>query len=408
MKRINSIDGLFHGESTPGAGDATPFTPAWCNDAQESIIALEEAGAGGAGGTGPDALRVVAVAAGETLTIDPVATPAVKIAVNGACTLVFNFPVSAAGKSARFDLAISNPAGHAITWPASCLWSGAAKPVLATTGVNHIRGRTFDNGATWLMSYDLALRNSPVMAKPDLPYDPYWDATTLLLRMEGMEATQVVVDDRAFREPVFTAHVGSSMLIDMGLNYPQASYPDVFRNGFALMLTGDTAQNGTGDGDIWKYSVADSQAIADFGVGDFTIECRYSAGGGRAWNEVLLDRWLGNVGWQVGVYNGRPSIKIDANRYSAPEAIFNDVMVSHHLAFVRRSGVLAIFVGGVIVFSVANTTNLSSTTLPLTLGGTASAKSPPYAIVDNLRITKLARYTDPFTPPTSLPTMGLV
>lgn len=45
MRPINTTDGRFHGESSPGAGDATPFTPGWCNDVQDSVIKLEKGSA---------------------------------------------------------------------------------------------------------------------------------------------------------------------------------------------------------------------------------------------------------------------------------------------------------------------------------------------------------------------------
>jgi hypothetical protein len=77
-----------------------------------------------------------------------------------------------------------------------------------------------------------------------------------------------------------------------------------------------------------------------------------------------------------------------------------------HIAWVRTSGVLKMFVNGTSVYSGAYTTDLTGTNATIGAGVGALAGYFLNGYIDNFRITKgYARYTANFTPPTtSFPT----
>jgi hypothetical protein len=72
----------------------------------------------------------------------------------------------------------------------------------------------------------------------------------------------------------------------------------------------------------------------------------------------------------------------------------------YHLAFVNNSGALAIYINGVSsATSTISGTPVNGSDNPITIGSSNNASFNGY--IDDLRITRYARYTANFTPPTS-------
>ncbi|MBK9336172.1 MAG: hypothetical protein IPM98_06145 [Lewinellaceae bacterium] len=136
--------------------------------------------------------------------------------------------------------------------------------------------------------------------------------------------------------------------------------------------------------------------LGNFGTGDFTIEARFKT--------TVANRYLLSKRPTCGCDNFF-NIKINAAGKLIIEMIENASCGNagelagtstvndgnwHHFAFVRKSGVLSVFVDGTQENSTILTTNLNNTTV-LSLGGNNPCVSPFSGEVDELHIWNIAR-----------------
>jgi hypothetical protein len=141
---------------------------------------------------------------------------------------------------------------------------------------------------------------------------------------------------------------------------------------------------------------APANAAYQFGTGDFTVE--FWINKPAAQNGLVVDARVSStaVPWALGVDVSNFPYFYDGTTPTSTVAITNNVW--NHVAVVRTSGVLKIFVGGVQGYSAALAGSLNATGTAK-IGGTAA-----YTIgyISNLRIVKgTAVYTTAFTPPTA-------
>ena len=141
-------------------------------------------------------------------------------------------------------------------------------------------------------------------------------------------------------------------------------------------------------------------------------------------SEVVIDIPAGSSGssiaqilFDTGTTSGSTTcIQCALNSSGYPYVVLNNspaltssIVVSTgtwtHVAWVRSSGTLVIYVNGVSGGSVANSTNISDTGLTIGTPNDWRDTSASYhynGYIDDLRVTKgYARYTTTFTPPTS-------
>jgi hypothetical protein len=157
--------------------------------------------------------------------------------------------------------------------------------------------------------------------------------------------------------------------------------------------------DGTGD-----YLTTPSNAAFSFGTGDFTIECYaymssiYNNGVFHLANShfpasatgIAVAAFNVSGGWQV--YYGSSS------NITAPTAPSANTWT--HLALVRASGVIKLYVNGTSVISTSDTTNYTYTYLAI--GGYYSTSYLMTGYVSNFRIVKgTAVYTSNFTSPSA-------
>jgi hypothetical protein len=142
-----------------------------------------------------------------------------------------------------------------------------------------------------------------------------------------------------------------------------------------------------------------SNAAFAFGTGSFTVEMWFKKTGGPA-QQCLM-----------GGTSNQPEFEFDSNAGNSKLRIFdgaNDVLGSttiqndvwYHVAWVRNSSNLRVYLNGVSEASVTSSTDYTSTQFRIgqRLGGTTSFTG----YISNLRIVKgSAVYTSAFTPPTS-------
>jgi hypothetical protein len=136
-----------------------------------------------------------------------------------------------------------------------------------------------------------------------------------------------------------------------------------------------------------------------FGTGDFTVEffLYYTGGNGYVFFTNMNDG-SGNY-LSYGLNNGtkRPWLWNSADVLNTSTDVTNNVW-QHH-AFVRSSGVLTIYLDGVATGSTTFATDLGSARV-LDIGDNGAGAQRTSGFVDSFRVTKAARYTANFTPPT--------
>jgi hypothetical protein len=143
----------------------------------------------------------------------------------------------------------------------------------------------------------------------------------------------------------------------------------------------------------------------DLGNGDFTIEM-FINGNNYESNRYIIDARTGSA-WAFGIgLDGTSDDKISffngTTFFKLPNIL--PTATWHHLAIVRNSGTINIYVNGISEVSAGDGTDFSGTgTLTIGARYTAESSSAFYGKITNLRIVKgTAVYTSNFTVPTSV------
>lgn len=199
---------------------------------------------------------------------------------------------------------------------------------------------------------------------------------------------------------------------NMSLLLPMnTSFADFSSNNFALTVNGNaeirTDQKKFGDGAGYfgsssDYLTASSSSLFGFGTGDFTIEMWIYPQGANSFQGLfnandytngILIRWHANSTFD--------SLYINGTAYDWDPEIYAPVNTWSHVALVRYSGTVKMFVNGVNrIGSVTNNSNIGSSAVPL-IGASAHNVGEGFnGYIDDIRVTKgIARYTTDFTPP---------
>jgi hypothetical protein len=170
--------------------------------------------------------------------------------------------------------------------------------------------------------------------------------------------------------------------------------------------TGSMSFDGTGD-----YISLPSNPLFAFGTGDFTIEAwvwtsSVSFSTQPGWIQTSdtaggfkTTYTTGITGYFGASAAGSLAFNVGGTLYaSAGNTIVIDTW--YHMAVTRASGTVRVFVNGNIVAS-GNGNNANLTGQNLVVGGYYSTSYLLNGYIDDLRITRFARYTANFTPPTS-------
>jgi len=223
-----------------------------------------------------------------------------------------------------------------------------------------------------------------------------------------------------------TSAASYSNTANVNITFPQANtsvltcfgnrLKDDSTNNFTITKNGDTKVNafhpfvspygsyastyfdGTGD-----YLTALSNAAFTFGTGDFTIEGWFYVNSFGANGFIPFDNRASSsaVPFNIGVFaTGYPYLYEGATAPTGSSGITLNTW--GHIAWVRTSGVLKMFVNGVSVYSAAYTTNLTGTNC--TIGGGVGALAGYFlnGYMSDFRLVKgTAVYTGNFTPPTA-------
>lgn len=200
-------------------------------------------------------------------------------------------------------------------------------------------------------------------------YDPYYADVVLLLRGNGADNSQTITDEIGHSVNVY----GNTCVKTATKKYGSGSlYFD-------------------GNGDYLEISPADYV----FGTGDFTLD------GWINLNDVSSDRTIlanrsstGATHWIFGVNSAQ---KLSFSYFTIPYASTISVPLNEwvFVAACRASGTLRMYINGDQCFETSLTASLGTTVTGLRVGARADVAQHWVGYMDDVRITKYARYTGP-------------
>ena len=222
------------------------------------------------------------------------------------------------------------------------------------------------------------------------PTDPYISSVSTLLHFDGANNATTFTDSSA-NPKTFTAYGNAK------LSTTQSKF-----GGTSLYLDGSNS-----------YIVAPTSADFGMGTGDFTFE-------GWFFPTTSVDTFanLFNFGTYAsgillriaGASSGGDFLYFANTQLMSSARLTSSQLPANtwtHVALVRSSGTVYMFVGGTILAQQSGVTANLGTTQPITIGKDAHIAAGTNADVwtgymDEIRVTKgVARYTSAFTPPTS-------
>jgi len=207
--------------------------------------------------------------------------------------------------------------------------------------------------------------------------DPYYNYTSLLLHMDGADTSTNFVDS------------GPNALAVTRTGTPAISTAQSKYGGSSVAFSGSTDRLGVA-----------SNALFAFGTGDFTVEFWVYFNSISTSFVQLYDTYV--TGGFSFYWSGSASTLIISNRSvnQIVQAWSPSANTWYHLAVSRSGTSLRLFINGTVLGSTTASTSYVQGALQI--GGTADNTS--YSLngyIDDLRITKYARYTSAFTPPAS-------
>jgi hypothetical protein len=223
--------------------------------------------------------------------------------------------------------------------------------------------------------------------------DPFVNNVSLMLSMDGANNSTTFIDSSQNALAI-------TALADAKISTAQSKF-----GGSAAYL------DGTGD-----YLTVANNAVNAFGLGDFTIECwvNFSALPGTNLNMGIANVMTSassatTTMWWLGLYNNAGTTRLQLGRHGNGSvfAYTNwtpSLNTWYHIAATRSSSsVISMFIDGVsqsVTTSGSNWANNFSATTILSVGYVATALTFN-GYIDDFRLTRAARYTASFTPPTA-------
>jgi hypothetical protein len=177
----------------------------------------------------------------------------------------------------------------------------------------------------------------------------------------------------------------------------------VTANGDAKISTAQSKFGGASaafDGSGDYLSIPDSNDW-DFGTTDFTVELN-ACFTSPASTQTLIGDYTPSLGWLLQRTSGGYLRFMNGDAVIANYAWTPTANQWYHLAVCRSGTSLRIFVdGSQIGTTVTDSTNFSGSTAPLLIGTLTSSLQPFNGYIDEVRVTKNARYTSNFAAPSA-------
>jgi hypothetical protein len=208
--------------------------------------------------------------------------------------------------------------------------------------------------------------------------DPYFSNVSLLLHMDGANGSTTFTDNSSNARTI-TA-VGNAQISTTQSKYGGAS--------------------GYYDGSTGYLSLTGNSSF-QFGTGDFTVEAWVYISANAANQQTFLDTrgTATATPFTFGIYQSKLAFYDGTMRQSSATITTGQL---YHFAACRSGGTLRLFINGVSYYSASSTTNFTTGANSIYIGrGFDAAAYYTNGFIDDLRITKYARYTSNFTPPTA-------
>lgn len=208
------------------------------------------------------------------------------------------------------------------------------------------------------------------------PADPYYGYTSLLLHMDGSSGSTNFVDSGP--NAIAVTAVGNAQISTTQSKYGGAS--------------------GYYDGSTGYLSLTGNSSF-QFGTGDFTIEAWVYISANAANQQTFLDTrgTATATPFTFGIYQSKLAFYDGTMRQSSATITTGQW---YHFAACRSGGTLRLFIDGISYYSASSSTNFTTGANSIYIGrGFDSAAYYTNGYIDDLRITKYARYTSAFTPP---------
>jgi hypothetical protein len=206
--------------------------------------------------------------------------------------------------------------------------------------------------------------------------DPYYNYTSLLLHMDGTNTSTSFVDSGPNALAVTAA--GNAQISTAQSKYGGAS--------------------GYFDGSTGYLSLTGNSSF-QFGTGDFTIEAWVYISANVANQQTFLDTRGAATAtpFTFGLYQSKLAFYDGTMRQSSATVTTGQW---YHFAACRSGGTLRLFIDGISYYSASSTTNFTTGANSIYIGrGFDAAAYYTNGLIDDLRITKYARYTSAFAPP---------
>jgi len=210
--------------------------------------------------------------------------------------------------------------------------------------------------------------------------DYYWDNVVLAMKMN----TGV---DPEWANTVLAMHMDGTSFSDLKVHSISTSGSPTLSATQSKFGGKSALFNGTTD-----YLAIPTSTDFGFGTGDFTVECWVKT----AASGTVLD--LRSASGDLGLFainGGFISLWNGSAHMQGSITVTTDAWV--HLAWVRSAGVVSMFVNGVLD-GVSATSATFGTTRPVRIGADISAANFFSGYIDDLRVSKVARYAVEFTP----------
>ena len=270
-----------------------------------------------------------------------------------------------------------NVATSAFTRPSAGVntcFIGADPDVSGQYGSTHFHGYFDDVRITKNVVRYTAEFTPPTAPFPDHRYvgDPHWDKVML-----SMPMTDVALSDLK--------------------GHPVSQFGNVARSTNLAKFHGASAYfDGSGD-----YLTIPASPAFGFGTADFTVEFWVNASLTSGVNEVCIDARPSDSAtpWRIGLTAAGAVRYYDGATVRVGGALVAGTW--NHIAWCRASGVNKVYLNGAVVSTYTATQDFGASR-GLTIGSNALTSAENIiGYLQGLRITKgVARYTNPFTPPT--------
>ena len=201
-----------------------------------------------------------------------------------------------------------------------------------------------------------------------------------------------------------TAVTNTKLLLNMadGKAFDSAAQNDMVLSGNANTSTdqakfGDTSLHLDGSGD---FAYLTDPSVGHFIAGNFTAECWVYPTASPS-QPIIMGQWSGSNSWAIQMSN-------NSSRYlrfltSATGDTVSSTAVAlnqwSHVALVRNGSAFAIYLNGTSVATASSSNALLASGNALSIGANLSGGQPYTGYIDEVRISKMARYTSNFTAP---------